>query len=134
MALDIFTAIAEMKLAPSSQIGPSVSTATGMKWCVPEILEYFLRFLSAAASATAPALWIESGRYEGAKVSLTVASQARHLPELHVRNKCQTIWSEPLFHPALIYIAPQANGFFNRRDARTCQSSADDVIEHEMAG
>ena len=37
VALDIFSAIAEMKLAPSSHIGPSDSTATGMKWCVPEI-------------------------------------------------------------------------------------------------
>ena len=54
--LDIFSAISERKLAPSLQIGPSVSTATGIKWCVPEIHEYFLRFLSAAASATAPAL------------------------------------------------------------------------------
>ena len=31
-----------------------------------------------------PALWIESERYEEwARVSLTVASQSRHLPELH---------------------------------------------------
>ena len=56
VALDIFSAIAEMKLAPSSQIGPSVSSATGMKWCDSEICRYFLRFLSAATSATAPAL------------------------------------------------------------------------------
>ena len=68
VALDIFSAIAEMKLAPSS-LGPSVSSATGMKmkWCDSEICRDFLRFLFAAVSATAPAPRFESGRYEGPK-------------------------------------------------------------------
>ena len=35
------------------------------------------------------------------------------------RDKCQTVWSETLLHPVLIYIAPQANRFLNWRDART---------------
>ena len=35
--LDNFSAISERKLVPSLQIGPSVSTATGIKWCVPAV-------------------------------------------------------------------------------------------------
>ena len=46
------------------------------------------------------------------------------------RNKCQTIRSTALFHPAFIYIAPQANSL-PEGDARNGQSPTDDVFQQE---
>ena len=63
--------------------GPSVSKAIGWKSQALARDEYFSTLLSAALSATEPAETEERERYEGAKVLVTVTSQARQRPEDH---------------------------------------------------
>ena len=67
-------------------MGPSVSNANGTNWWDLESAEYFLFLNSAAASAADPATWIEWLRLLGARVSITVTSHVRHLPEDHGIN------------------------------------------------
>ena len=68
---------------PSSQTGPRVSKAKGTKVCVAEMAAYLACFDLAACSAAAPARAAVLGKCDGASVSATVASQAKHLPEAH---------------------------------------------------
>src|SRR6266536_2496184 len=58
---------------PAPFIGPIVSKASGQNSYVRASTEYFRIFLLAAISAMLPGE--DCGRYEGAKVSLTVTSQ-----------------------------------------------------------
>ena len=68
---------------PLPLIGPSVSKANGTKSCVVVSCEYLIIFIDAALSAAEPAETEEREMYEVAKVSQTVTSHARGLPEDH---------------------------------------------------
>ena len=59
---------------------PRVSTATGTKMWDDDKAAYLVFFVVAAWEAAAPAVELVDGRWEAAKVSGTVASQARHFP------------------------------------------------------
>ena len=71
------------KFAPSSLIGPSVSTATGTKRYLGMSSRYFSILRLAACSAAAPAVFEVPSRCEAAWVSGEVASQRRHFPTCH---------------------------------------------------
>src|SRR6218665_741636 len=66
-------------------MGPIVSKAKGTKQYADKIAVYLADFLSAAISAAAPAASADQARYDSARVSMTVASQAKHLPSSHGR-------------------------------------------------
>src|SRR6218665_612704 len=57
-------------------MGPRVSKAKGTKQYAGKKAMYLANFLSAAISA-------DLARYDSARVSMTVASQAKHLPASH---------------------------------------------------
>ena len=71
------------KFAPSSLIGPSVSTAIGTKRYLGISSRYFSIFRFAACSAAAPAFLKVPLRCEAAWVSGEIASQRRHFPACH---------------------------------------------------
>src|SRR6218665_250692 len=58
---------------------PRVSKAKGTKQYAGKIAVYLADFLSAAISAAASAASADLARYDSARVSMTVASQAKHL-------------------------------------------------------
>src|SRR6218665_2974 len=62
---------------------PRVSKAKGTKQYAGKITVYLADFLSAAISGATPAASADLARYESARVSMTVASQAKHLPPSH---------------------------------------------------
>src|SRR6218665_2485283 len=64
-------------------MGPRVSKAKGTKQYAGKIAMYLANFLSAAISAAAPAASADLAWYDSARVSMTVASQAKHLPASH---------------------------------------------------
>src|SRR6218665_1269008 len=64
-------------------MGPRVSKAKGTKQYAGKIAVYLADFLSAAISAAAPAASANLVRYDSARVSMTVASQAKHLLPFH---------------------------------------------------
>src|SRR6218665_3032553 len=64
-------------------MGPRVSKAKGTKHYAGKIAVYLADFLSAAISAAVPAASADMARYDSARVSMTVASQAKHLPPSH---------------------------------------------------
>ena len=59
---------------------PVVSTAIGWKEWEGSIVAYFPFFLVSAMAATAPDSFVALARYEGAKVSVQVASHTSNLP------------------------------------------------------
>src|SRR6218665_2225546 len=59
---------------------PRVSKAKGTKQYAGKIAVYLADFLSAAISAAAPAASADLAQYDSARMSMTVASQAKHLP------------------------------------------------------
>src|SRR6218665_3029729 len=61
-------------------MGPRVSKAMGTKQYAGKIAVYLADFLSAAILAAAPAASADLARYDSARVSMTVTSQAKHLP------------------------------------------------------
>src|SRR6218665_2045139 len=71
------------KAMPSCLMGPRVSKAKGTKQYAGKIAVYLADFLSAAISAAAPAASADLARYDSARVSMTVASQAKHLLPSH---------------------------------------------------
>jgi|SRR6218665_257802 len=64
-------------------MGPRVLKAKGTKQYAGKIVVYLADFLSAAISAAAPAASAYLVRYDSARVSMTVASQAKHLLPSH---------------------------------------------------
>src|SRR5260221_7802801 len=68
---------------PATFIGPIVSKASGQNSYVRASAEYFSIFLLAATSVMLPGELEDCGRYEEAKVSLTVTSQVKYLPPRH---------------------------------------------------
>src|SRR6218665_495935 len=64
-------------------MGPRVSKAKGTKQYAGKIAVYLADFLSAAISAAVPAASADLARHDSARVSMTVASQAKHLPPSH---------------------------------------------------
>ena len=80
-----------VSLEPSSAIrlwasglsGPMDSRANGTKWWLLDISRYFSVLRRAVWIAAAPAERPVMCRYERAKVSGAVTSQARHFPDLH---------------------------------------------------
>ena len=73
----------DRKFAPSTLIGPSVSTATGMKKYFDVSSRYLSAFWMAACSAAAPAFFEVPLMWEAAWVSGDLASQMRHFPARH---------------------------------------------------
>src|SRR6218665_2376915 len=76
----------DMKEMPLLLIGPKVSKASGMK--VYESTQsssalYLVFLRSAAISTAAPAVAAVAGKYEAARVSITVASHIRLRPACH---------------------------------------------------
>ena len=73
----------EMKAIPCEFIGPIDSHASGWKMWVRASSAYLQIFLLAAFSAALPGHSAVSVKYDGARVSATVTSQVRHLPDCH---------------------------------------------------
>src|SRR6218665_1301821 len=67
-------------------IGPRVSKATGTNWWLSKWWSYLVVFLVATNSAAAPATAFVACRYDGATVSIMVASHTRLLPPRHGIN------------------------------------------------
>src|SRR6218665_3085115 len=72
----------DIKEIPLLLIGPKVSKASGMKVYESSSALYFIFLRSAAISAAAPAVAAVAGKYEAARVSITVASHIRLRPLL----------------------------------------------------
>src|SRR6218665_1615032 len=73
----------DMKEMPLLLIGPKVSKASGMIVYESSSALYFMFLRSAAISAAAPAVAAVAGKYEAARVSITVASHIRLQPACH---------------------------------------------------
>ena len=92
--------IFETNFKPSSQNGSIVSTATGTKICVAEMISY-LTWWRAAAVLAAPAEAVEPiWTYETANVSTIVASHVRQRPPCHDTNvrtsgRFPSSWTRP---------------------------------------
>ena len=99
--------------------------ANGTKWCDVARAEYFLILSSAAASAAEPERCTEWLRLLGARVSITVTSEVRHLPDDHGMSVRPSGWrSVPGIRPVGSFITGIAAG--------TCHGTTNDVIDVVM--
>ena len=107
----IFFPMRETSEDASDPKHPRVSKASGMKWKVSDRKAYFCRFFSSAASAAARWVVEVLARYVAAKVSTTVASQARAFPRYHGKAvpsgrfwsfRLRSVGSSVVWHPALV--------------------------------
>jgi hypothetical protein len=80
---EVLLPISVMKFNAASLTGPNVSMATGTNSSDDDRCLYLSLFLTAAISAAPPADEAAACRYELARVSATVTSQATHLPPCH---------------------------------------------------
>src|SRR6218665_1518181 len=75
-----------IKSIPLLLIEPRVSKATGTNWWLSKRCSYLVIFLVAANSAATPATAFVACRYDGATVSIKVASHTRLRPPRHRIN------------------------------------------------
>src|SRR6218665_925932 len=75
-----------IKSIPLLLIGPRVSKATGTNWWLSKRWSYLVIFLVAANSAAAAATAFVACRYDGATVSIMVASHTKVRPPRHGIN------------------------------------------------